>query len=280
MREKSKRKILTPKRKKELDELVDDLFYIYPQKGDFVDVMAILSAEGIHVKRRSFEESLEGLSVCKKKKWYIFLNEASDKYEWEFRVLFTLAHEFGHIYIPSHRLMLFADGMMKRKAEGEDVVDTVIEKEADYFASCLLMPKEWMLREFDGDTFSFEVLVRTATKLRVSLSSMLVRYVSLDLAPILVVRSLKGKKFPGDIPWRSSLFPYWSPKVSEDGCFPSGMLAVELYEKGGNGGIRSKVHATGDLFLLKENFVNPENVTETCFYIGASEVWMSVFFRS
>src|SRR5690606_6020210 len=55
---------------------------------------------------------------------------------------FTLAHEFGHFFLDEHRLGL-KYGLLEPHASFYNINQkSLIELEADYFASCLLMPKD------------------------------------------------------------------------------------------------------------------------------------------
>ena len=54
---------------------------------------------------------------------------------------FTLAHELGHYFIDSHRLALKKGYMQPHPSRYNKNKHQIIEREADYFASCLLMPE-------------------------------------------------------------------------------------------------------------------------------------------
>lgn len=63
------------------------------------------------------------------------------------RQLFTLAHEFGHIIIPWH-LGTIVDDIYSQSYK--DFIYRIQEQEANRFAAELLMPKEWVLSEYQN----------------------------------------------------------------------------------------------------------------------------------
>lgn len=57
------------------------------------------------------------------------------------RTRFSVAHELGHYYLDHHRAALLA-GKQVHASQGEFTTDSVVEREADAFASGLLVPSQ------------------------------------------------------------------------------------------------------------------------------------------
>ena len=66
------------------------------------------------------------------------------------RQLFTMAHELGHLIIPWH-LGTIADNINTPYSEGyKDFAYAELEREANRFAAELLMPKDWILEQYQS----------------------------------------------------------------------------------------------------------------------------------
>ena len=75
---------------------------------------------------------------------YIVINRAIDN---EGRKHFTIAHELGHYFL-SHQLKQNTFYCSKNEIVEEGLWKDPIEQEANYFASCLLMPEEKVKMHF------------------------------------------------------------------------------------------------------------------------------------
>lgn len=124
---------------------------------------------------------------------------------------FTLAHELGHYFIPYHRKGLM-NGSLKPHGSINYLVNQAawkIEREADAFASMLLMPYESVRAFIKRKPFSFELIEELALTYNVSKSAAALRYVDIGDTPIMVVYAVNGK-----IRWTSHRddFPFWRLK--------------------------------------------------------------------
>lgn len=97
------------------------------------------------------------------------------------RERFTLAHEIGHLVLAQPDLRLTS---MRRRTGLDDA-----ERFCDAFAAALLMPQEWIEREYHQRPHSLETLVDCSTRTETSLAATLLR-----------LRGILG--------WRSSLL-HW-----------------------------------------------------------------------
>lgn len=105
-----------------------------------VDVVKIAKFQKIDVFVIPFDETLNadpsGLLVENNGKWAILVN-INDSIT---RQRFTIAHEVGHFLI--HKGQQFVDEFNAGETFYRDGEDTKEEREANYFAACLLMPAD------------------------------------------------------------------------------------------------------------------------------------------
>ena len=125
-------------------------------------------------------DGFDGMLAANKKrdKWMILYNSAVSS---EGRKRFTVAHEFGHYLLHRHQQEEFACGAGDIEASGEGKGSRDIEKEADDFATTLLMPLDDFRRQVDGETVSFDLLGHCADWYGVSLTAAAIRW--LEIAP-------------------------------------------------------------------------------------------------
>ena len=104
------------------------------------------------------------------------------------RVRFSIAHELGHFYIPEHRNLLLTGKSHNSKAGY--VSDTRLEREADEFASYLLVPQKYLDELVYKRSFlTLKDLLELANELRVSATAMAIRYVNMTPEPCAVMVS-------------------------------------------------------------------------------------------
>ncbi len=125
-------------------------------------------------------DRFEGMLAAhpKRDRWMILYNSAISS---EGRKRFTIAHEFGHYLLHRHQHDEFNCGNQDIETNGEGKDSKDIEKEADDFATTLLMPLDDFRRQVDGQTVSFDLLGHCADRYGVSLTAAAIRW--LEIAP-------------------------------------------------------------------------------------------------
>jgi len=115
-------------------------------------------------------DGFDGMLAANKKrdKWMILYNSAVSS---EGRKRFTVAHEFGHYLLHRHQQDEFACGTADIETRGEGQGGRDIEKEADEFATTLLMPLDDFRRQVDGEELGFDLLGHCADRYGVSLTA-------------------------------------------------------------------------------------------------------------
>jgi hypothetical protein len=118
------------------------------------------------------------------------------------RVRFSVAHELGHYFLPPHRQYLFSGHWHGRHAAF--LLNRRLEREANYFAGALLMPRERFIecaRRRSGGLCTLRDLAYLAGHVfQTSLTSTAIRYMSFapkELATF-ATRSEPGGWLPGE----------------------------------------------------------------------------------
>ena len=131
-----------------------------------VPIEEVAKKLGFAVVEFDFPNSISG--VLKKDRMVIGVNAQHHP----IRRRFTIAHELGH-FLLGHDI-----------GKEEDVVDEDFdkpihtEKQANIFASCILMPSEWVKSEVQGKTIDLKVM---AQKFSVSEQAITIRLLELNL---------------------------------------------------------------------------------------------------
>jgi Zn-dependent peptidase ImmA (M78 family) len=146
---------------------------------------------------------------------------------------FTLAHERGHFFLEEHRLGL-KYGLLEPHVSFHNLNQkSLIEEEADYFASCLLMPKD-KFRNHSGEykrrtgrkNFSLDTLLDLSESFQTSILSTLIRFGEVGTHEIfaLISKDNIAKWFV-----KSTDFPNWSWKFKIGESIPQTTVAGEHY---------------------------------------------------
>ena len=94
---------------------------------------------------------------------------------------FSLAHELGHYHIDGHLNAMFAGDAERVESEGEFLHNrkSRLEREADWFASELLVPASQLGPRIDEEPASIGTLQSLADEFRTSLTMMAIRHAEL-----------------------------------------------------------------------------------------------------
>lgn len=131
----------------EIAHIASEVLATYVKRGGVYKVFQeIMSAEGIKFREvPSANNNFVGaLTKGNNGQTYIMINGTIDN---EGRKHFTIAHELGHYFL-SHQLKQNAFYCPKNEILEEGLLKDPIEQEANYFASCLLMPEEKVKNAF------------------------------------------------------------------------------------------------------------------------------------
>lgn len=160
--------------------------------------------EEIPIILDDYSNEFDGMTVFDGK-FYIHLNTSRGNYMDTARGRFTLAHEIAHCIIEKHRVGLMKGLLNPHPSKTNQAFHVKIEREADYFASCLLMPRDKFLKECFRKTFNFSLIKHLSNVFEVSLTAVALRFALIGNHPIMVVYS-KGSNIEWYLP--SEDFPF------------------------------------------------------------------------
>ncbi|QNF34409.1 ImmA/IrrE family metallo-endopeptidase [Adhaeribacter swui] len=252
---------ITPKVKKEVVKLTSFLTANFSE-GSKTNLLAICEDEILTLCIDNYGSEFDGMLVWHDRQFFIHLNSAKGNTLESNRGRFTLAHELGHYFIDAHREGL-KRGLLPPHPSNISLIHTgKMETEADYFASCLLMPLE-KLRAFTGRRkFSFDIIRQISDNFGVSLTAAALRFTEVGTHEVMMVFS-QGNK----VKWyyRSPDFPQLANQFKVGGQLPPTSVAGESF-------LKSEAKYTGiELIDLEDWFYYrkgaPERqLYEQCFY--------------
>jgi hypothetical protein len=105
---------------------------------------------------------------------------------------FSIAHELGHYWLDGHPDHVFERSNEHMSRAGFGSADA-IEREADYFAACLLMPKPLCAPMINRNVDGMAAVKGLARQCGASLTSAALRYAELGPLPTGVIQCLNGK---------------------------------------------------------------------------------------
>jgi len=182
---------LNPRRKRLLAELAGAVF---AESGGRVQVnpREIISDLDIGYSYDDFGECFDGLIEHRQGEFHIYCNSRTNEYEGSARARFTLAHELGHYFIDEHRNLLAA-GKNPHGSSTDGQTKFLVEREANYFASNLLMPKAELLKLIGTSRISLQSLLDAGSHFGVSAQSAAIRCVQDSQCRSAIVMFRAGK---------------------------------------------------------------------------------------
>jgi Zn-dependent peptidase ImmA (M78 family) len=257
------RKNLSHKKKAEIEEIaqwpIDDHFDEY----ELIRPEFIAIAEGISYSFNNYNSNFEGLIECSNGHFHIYLNVGKSQNLNSPQVRFSFAHELGHYFIDEHRWELMNSGFLAHVPEIPMLSQHIFEKEADFFASCLLMPRSRVIRDLPVDKFNIDTILLISRKYQVSLLASLSRYIALGEIPILIIVSDVDGTFQYKLP--SKNFPFHTLNLSAANIVPAESKAWEYCFGEGNDITIPKVNRAGVWFRPKNENDALRTFSEYCF---------------
>lgn len=99
-----------------------------------------------------------------------------------------MAHELGHFFIDEHRQALESGRAPSHPSIADYESKSLVESQADLFASCLLMPEKRFLAAARRSPRGLKGILDMSRRFNTSVTSTSIRFVSLDAAPCAVVK--------------------------------------------------------------------------------------------
>lgn len=181
---------LSKPREEELADFADWLANQY-FPGQTVKPAQLAARKDIGVSYNDYGDAFDGLLEHGERGFHIFCNTARSSTPERLR--FTLAHELGHYFIDEHRNALTSGQVGPHSSYCDFRSKNPVEREADCFASNLLMPPSRVARELRGRDISLASALHLAANFSTSRTSAALRLVGLDRAPCALVLWQDGR---------------------------------------------------------------------------------------
>jgi Zn-dependent peptidase ImmA (M78 family) len=269
---------LTKKRKLEIELYIEIIQSVYKSDSPITDLQAIIEGENIYLIYDDFNNDFEASITYETIFFVIFININTLRMVDAIRLIFSLAHEIAHYLIPEHNKYLRTNLIMQKVDNGIES-DSLREKEAEYGASCLLMPRAKITEDFNSEPISIQMLMRVKEKYMVSLTAVLKRYKELGPTPIMIIYCNDGKVNNDKYAEKSKNFIFSKPITDDQLRLPSRTLAVANSTSGISFEPMSKIHPTSDLFRQSYKSNDPKHMVELCFDGYTENSCLSVVFE-
>jgi hypothetical protein len=224
----------------------------------------------------NYKRAYDGMLCYRGGDFYLHLNVGETEHLYMPRIRFTFAHELGHFIIDEHRNALTIPGAKPHGSFPLVSQDIMVEREADHFAACLLLPENRVRKDLHSKKFNATLIDEISKKYNVSATATLLRFVSINHRPMMVICCRNGM-----IVWHRETndFPFTYPLYGHKGRVPEKTSAGDYfyenikYQK-------TEVVFAGDWF--KVNYKNDQNrrLYEYCYYFDGMKQVVSVIWEN
>ncbi len=220
--------MVTDLRKKKISKLTTELAHVF-SSGNLTLLDQLAEAEEVSIYYDDYENAFDGMLLFDHQDFHIHINHAKGNHPDSKRGRFTLAHELGHFFIDEHRIGLKSGALQPHGSVTELNNKDLIELEADYFASCLLMPElKFKNRAALSKKFSLATITDLSDSFQSSIVSSAIRFSEVGTHEIMAIFSRNNT-----VEWyaRSKDFPQWPLRFKVHGTVPPTTVAGEFYTK-------------------------------------------------
>jgi Zn-dependent peptidase ImmA (M78 family) len=249
-------------RLEEISELAEYYAGTYCRVSQVIAPQDIATAIGLKFSAGNYKEAFDGLTRFKNGRFHVFINLRETDHLFSPRVRYSFAHELGHYTMESHRTALMTPGVKPHASFADYCFDSETEREAEFYASCLLMPAGMIKKDIAKRKFDFVLVDELRSKYQVSVTAALLRLMALDMRPFMVVCTRNGK-----IAWQrcSHDFPFYKIMRGLNDAVPVNTGGGEYYTDGTRYNTTQTVYA-GDWFLLLSSADQRRPFHEHCIY--------------
>ncbi|MDW8465954.1 MAG: ImmA/IrrE family metallo-endopeptidase [Chloroherpetonaceae bacterium] len=186
----------TISRADEIAELAEFIAEEYGSNGR-VDLLSIARQKNITHSFGYYKNAFNGMLEYYNKRFHIYCNLSRvGRYD-SARARFTIAHELGHYFIDEHRNALQSGFAPAHLSVCEYESDNLVEREADWFASNLLMPKPYFTKVAQESSLGMKGILALQQHFQTSVTSTALRYAQVGIVPCLVMKWT----FPQGLVW-------------------------------------------------------------------------------
>ncbi len=174
------------RRLNEIEDLADSIGSAYLNKGK-VNLNRIIADNNIRLIYSKYKDDFLGQLVHELDNFYIHIN-LKDMKKTSGKARVTTAHELGHYFIPEHRTQLQNGLSLSYNKDNTCNPDIPKEKEAERFASFLLMPKAEFSKICSFYNPGLESIIRLRDQFSTSIESSTIRYIRESAAPCMCIK--------------------------------------------------------------------------------------------
>ncbi len=265
----------SPARLREISELAESIADELCPAPHPVNPALIAEKTELSYKAANYGGYFEGYLEYFKGKFHISLHLSEGEHLYIPRVRFSFAHELGHYFIDEHRMALMAPGIPPHGSKGIFSSDIRSEREADYFAACLLMPEKRLKQDVFRKKFTMTLMNELRSKYQVSMTALLLRFTGLGNHPLMIVCSVHNR-----LKWLnySDDFPFKRLRLGAGGEVPECSAAAEYFREGTKYEKAERVFAE-DWFELWKGDDRGRELFEYCVYYETRDQVISVIWE-
>lgn len=171
----------------ELAELAEAVAETHCGSGT-IEPAAIIVRKGLCLCVDHYEDAFDGMLEYEAGQFYVHCNLDRDNAPESPRGRFTLSHELAHYFIDEHRNNLIAGAPPHPSCSDRASGDVLVEREADFFASRLLLPEGRFASACRRLPVGLGAVKQIAEQFQVSLSCAAVRIVSAEVFPCVLIK--------------------------------------------------------------------------------------------
>jgi len=152
------------------------------------DPAPVLKDNYITISYGRYGSAFDGMLEHRNQRFHIYCNLDRVYSAESPRARFTVAHELGHYFIDEHRIALASGLAPAHGSQCEFESDLRVEREADHFASHLLMPSLEFNRMARQHKVGLASILAIAKHFGTSVTSTAIRYAQTEIVPCVVVK--------------------------------------------------------------------------------------------
>jgi hypothetical protein len=178
---------IQPVREQEIGTLAEAIADEY-FPGTSFNAEPVLDDCAITLSYGRYREAFDGMLEHKNLRFHIYCNLDRVQRQDSPRARFTVAHELGHYFIDEHRSALASGRAPAHPSRCEYESTLVVEREADHFASHLLMPTEPFRKLARAHKPGLSGILAIAEYFVASVTSTAIRYAKEETVPCVVLK--------------------------------------------------------------------------------------------
>jgi len=171
----------------ELAALAEAVSREYCPSAQF-DPVPILNDNGITISYGYYDSAFDGMLEHRKQRFHIYCNLDRISSADSPRAKFTVGHELGHYFIDEHRNALSSGAAPAHGSQCEFESKLTVEREADHFASHLLMPSAEFDQMARRQRVGLAGILAIAKHFGTSVTSTAIRYAQTEIVPCVVIK--------------------------------------------------------------------------------------------